>query len=293
MNIHCNRGDKAGGMSMKQETLNDALLRKFLLGKVDDGERVRIESLFLIDPEAKQRVLDAEQELIEDYLENSLAPSDREYFLSVYAQTVAQRQSLRITKSIKEWALEAELPQVVPAHIAGASELLKRLLFRPVLLVPVSVTIAIVFVIAVVWLNSLMRPERLVLEQELARLNAPTSLREVSPQMVSLDLLPVTLRSAEHQVKLKTGAGVQIVELRLPWFQKEHSSAYEAEIRRLDDDESFTIRNVTAASDGRYFTRIRVPAQMLRPGQYQIRLNVIAANGESDLAAEYQFTVGG
>lgn len=279
---------------MKQETLNDALLRKFLLGKVDNEEQVRIESLFLIHPEAKQRVLDAEQDLIEDYLENSLTPSDSEIFLSVFAQTAAQRRRLRIKKLIKEWALvEAALPQSVAVDIAGPSEFLKRLLFRPVLFVPVSVTIAVVVVIAVVWLSSGMRQERLAVEQELARLNAPTSLREVSPQMVSFDLSPVTLRSAERQVELKTDAGVQIVELRLPWFQKEHSSAYEIQIRRVGDDELFTIRNIPVESDDRYAPRIRLPAQMLRPGQYQIRLSVIAANGETDLAEEYQFTVAG
>jgi len=277
---------------MKQETPGDALLRKFLLGQVDNEEQVQIESLFLIDPEAKQRVLNAEQDLIEDYLENSLTPSDREIFLSVYARTAAQRQRLRITKSIKEWGM-AKLPQTGPAVIAGRSDFLERLLFRPILLVPISVTIAIVVVIAHVWLNSRMRQERLVVQQELARLNAPASLREVSPQMVSLDLSPLALRSTERQVELKTGAGVQIVELRLPSFPKEDSSAYEVEIRRVDDDESFTIRNVPRESDGRYATRIRLPAQILRPGQYQIRLSVIAANGETDLAEEYQFTVAG
>lgn len=275
---------------MKPETLSDALLRKFLLGEVDDEKRVQIESLFLIDPEATQRVLNAEQDLIEDYLENNLGPSDREIFLSVYARTAAQRKSLRIIKLIKEWA--TVLPQTSPA-IADRRGLLERLLFRPNLLVAISARIAVVVVIGVVWLNSLIRQERLVVEQELARLNAPASLREVSPQMVSLDLLPVTFRSAEHPVELKTAAGVQVVELRLPWFQKGDSSAYEAEIRRVGDDESFTIRNVPVESDGRYATRIRLPAQILRPGQYQIRLSVIAANGETALAEEYQFTVAG
>lgn len=276
---------------MKQETLNDALLRKFLLGNVDNEERGRIESLFLIHPEAKQRVLDAEQELIEDYLENSLTPSDRESFVSVYARTAAQRQRLRITESIKEWAVaEAATPLTNSVRRSGP---LEGLMFRPVWFVPVGVTIAILMVIAVAWLSSRTRQERLALEQELARLNGPASLHEVSPQMVSFDLSPVTFRGVESHVELRTGAGVQIVELRLPWFQKEHALAYEAEVRRGDDDQSFTIRNVAAESDGRYAMRIRLPAHILRPGQYQIRLRAIAPNGETDLAAEYQFTVAG
>jgi len=279
---------------MKHEVLSDALLREFLLGKLDDEDRLQIESLFLVHREARQRVLNAEQDLIEDYLENSLTPPDREIFLSMYARTAAQRQCLRITKSIKDEGMaEATLSQTGPAIIAGRSEFLERLLFRPVLLPPISVTITIAIVITLVWLNSRMRQERFVVDQELTRLNAPASLREVSPEMVSLDLSPLTFRSAVRQVQLKTGTGVQIVELRLPWFQKEHPSAYVAEIRRVDDDESFTIRNVPLESDGRYATRIRLPAQILRPGQYEIRLSVIAANGETDLAEEYQFTVAG
>ena len=294
MKIHCNREGNSWRMPMKQETLSDALLREFLLGKIDNDERVRIESLFLIDAEAKQRVLEAEELLSEDYLENSLTPGDKEIFLSIYAQTAAQRQSLRITRSIKEWAVvENGVPQIVPANIAVRSGLPGWLLFRPILFVPIGVAIAIVVVIAMVWLNSRTRQGHLAIEQELAQLNAPASLREVSPQMVSLDLSPVTLRSAERQVELKTSAGVQIVELRLPWFQNEYPSSYEAEIRRIGDEDSFTIHNVPAESGGRYITRIRLPAHILRPGQYEIRLSVIAANRATNLAAVYQFTVAG
>src|SRR5688572_12278163 len=252
-------------MPMKQETLSDALLRKFLLGKVDEEERERIENLFLIDPEAKQRVLVAEQDLIEDYLENSLTPADREIFLSVYAQTAEQRRSLRIIRSIKKSSVAEE------ASIGSVSTkterwdgLRERRRFRPARLVPIGVTVAIVIVITVVWRNSQTRHQRLAVEQELAQLNAPASLREVPPQMVSLDLSPITFRSAEGQVELKKSASVQVVELRLPAFSKERSSAYEAEVRRLGNADVFTIRNLQAESDGRYATRIRLPVHILR-----------------------------
>ena len=90
---------------MKEEILTDAALREFLLGKVDDEERARIESLFLTDSEAREKVLVIEQELIEDYLEDSLTAEDKEKFLLRYGQTAAQLQQLRITKAIKDWAV--------------------------------------------------------------------------------------------------------------------------------------------------------------------------------------------
>ena len=69
---------------MTEETLTDALLREFLLGKVNDEERERIESLFLTDSQTRERVLVLEQDLIEDYLEDSLTEEDKERFLIVF-----------------------------------------------------------------------------------------------------------------------------------------------------------------------------------------------------------------
>lgn len=274
---------------MKQETLNDALLRKFLLGKVDDEELERIEVLFLVDPETKRRILVAEQELIEDYLENSLTPTDREMFLSVYAQTAEQRQRLRITKSVKKTAVaNAAVRRNVFANTEWWNAFRQRLQLRPTVFVPIGVTVAIAIVIAVVWLNSRTRQERLAIEQELVQLNAPASLREAPPQMVSLDLSSINLRGAERQVALKNSGGVQVVELRLSSFQKERFSAYEAEVRRLGDEESFTIRNLSAETNDQYATRIRLPLHLLRPGYYYVRLRSIPENGVTE---EYQFTV--
>ena len=44
---------------MKEESVTDGLLRQFLLGRVDDEERQRIESLFITDPQSRERVLAA------------------------------------------------------------------------------------------------------------------------------------------------------------------------------------------------------------------------------------------
>lgn len=271
---------------MKQETLSEALLRKFLLGKVDEEERERIESMFLVDPGAKQKIFAAEQDLIEDYLENSLTPAESEIFLSVYAQTAEQRQSLRITQSIKVLAgAEVVSSRTVSARTEGWTRFRERLWLRPPLYVPIAVAVAIAIVTTVIWLNSRTREQRLAVEQQLAQLNTPSS---VPSQMVSLDLSPVSMRGADRQIEFKRNAAVQVVELRLPSFQTKHFSLYEAEVRRLDDDDAFTIRNLQPESDGRYATRIRLPVNILRPGQYEVRLTGMPKNGVTE---EYQFTV--
>ena len=278
---------------MTEETLTDALLREFLLGKVNDEERERIESLFLTDSQIRERVLALEQDLIEDYLEDSLTEEDKEMFLSRYAQTEDQRRTLRITKSIKDWAAkEARAPQVAAATASVWSGLWARLRHRPVSVIPIVVMIVIAIVLAIVWLNSRMEQRKhFAVEQELAQLNSPTSLREVPPQTISLDLRPVSVRGVEPQAQVKIRSEMHFIELHLSSLQKERYSMYQAEIRRVGERESFTIPNLQTESNSQYTIRLRLPVQMLKKGKYQINLTGIAADGSVSSSEEYMFTV--
>jgi len=277
---------------MKEEILTDAVLREFLLGKLDDEEAARIESLFLTDSEARERVLVIEQELIEDYLEDSLTEDDREKFLLRYGQTAAQLQQLRITQAIKDWALrESAREQTVPVEISSWSRLRARLRLQPVFVIPIAVTAMIAIVCTAVWLNGRMK--RAAIEQELAQLNTPANLREVPPQMISMELPPIAVRSLERGNNFTKSADIQTVELRLPWIQKERYSSYLAEVRQVGGDESFTIPNLSAENNGSSTIRLRLPAHILSRGQYQVRLSGTDPGGAAGITEEYSFTVAG
>lgn len=277
---------------MKEETVSDALLRAFLLGKVDDEERERIESLFLTNSQERERVLSAEQDLIEDYLEDSLTIEDKERFSALYAQTPEQRQKLRITKSIKDWAIrETALPQTAGTRVLRSTRLRARSWLKPVFVIPIAAATMIAIVIAVIWLNARERSKRhLAIEQELAHLNTPSSLDESLPQMASVDLSAGAVRGTAQQPEINK-SNVRFLELRLPWVEKEHFPSYRAEIRGVGNDESFTIPNLHARNDRGYEVRVRVSTSMLDRGQYQIRLTGINADGTSGLVEEYLFTV--
>lgn len=280
---------------MKEELLTDALLREFLLGKADDEERERIESLFLTDTQTKERLLIIEQDLIEEYLEESLTEEDKQRFLSRYAQTDEQRRKLRITRSIKDWAVTSSgRAQVAAASISFWTRLRTHLRLKPLFVVPIAIAIVIGIILGIVWLER-QREQRkhLAVEQELAQLNSPASLRETPPDMISLELRPVTVRSVEPQTEFNPRADNRIVELRLPWINKERYSTYKAEIHRVGGDESFTIPNLQADSEGGYGIRVRLRTNMLRPGSYQIHLTGIANDGSTGLTEEYNFAVGG
>src|SRR5215217_8213601 len=196
---------------MKEEILTDTLLRQYLLGRVDDEERQRIEKLFITDSRARDRVLAAEQDLIEDYLEDSLTNEDKEIFLSHYAQTPEQQRKLRINKSIKDWAVTEA--NATPVDSCIWNRFRARPQLRQALVVPIAVAVLIAIEIASIWLVE--RRTHLAIEQEVAQLNSPSSLSQNLPQMVSLRLTAVTVRSGESQNQLTKRADTRFVELHL------------------------------------------------------------------------------
>lgn len=90
---------------MNQQPVPDSLLRHFLLGTISDPEREYIECLFLTDSPTRERVLAAEEELMEAYLEGSLTVEERERFLWQYRDPTQQRR-LRILSALKTYALD-------------------------------------------------------------------------------------------------------------------------------------------------------------------------------------------
>jgi len=278
---------------MKEDSVTDALLREFLLGKLADADRERMEGLFLTDSATRERVLALEQDLIDDYLEDSLNQEDKERFLSRYAQTDEQRRKLRITGAIKDWAVrEARAPHPAAPTLSVWSRIWTWLRLKPHFVVPIAITIVIAIVLAIVWLNSREEQRKhLAIEQELAQLNSPASLREVPPQITPFDLRPVSVRSGQPQTELKIPVEISFIELRLPWIQNERYSMYQAEVLRVGDREAFTIPNLQAESNGRYTIRLRLPAQMLIRGDYQINLTGLSTDGSAKSSEEYSFVV--
>ena len=277
---------------MKEEKVSDSLLRQFLLGTTDEEERERIEGLFLTDSDLRDRVLAIEQDLIEDYLENSLTTADRERFVRLFAQTPEQQQQLRITKSIKDWAIgEAVKPESVSSPAPISRDLRKRSWLRLSFAVPVAAVLVIAIVFAIVWVSRRNEQQKhFAIEQELARLNSPENLSRVPPQLNSLDLKPVNVRNVEPAPQLNGLTEDQIVELRLPWIQKERYSTYQARLRSLADGRLFTVQNVQTSRDS--MIRLRLPAKILMPGNYRIELGGIAPDGATGHMEEYNLVVG-
>jgi hypothetical protein len=272
---------------MKEEPVSDTLLRQFLLGNVDDQERQRLESMFVTGALSRERVMAAEQHLLDDFLENSLTPEDRERFLAQYGETPDEQRNLRIAISIQEWAARQE---VTAANASRRSGVRQGFPLNPVLVIPVAAVFFVAIICGAVWLRSRWeeRNSHLAMQQELVRLNA-SSMRDVSPATPPFKLMPGALRSAEAENELTPPANVEFVEVQLIWTQERYPS-YQAIIRRFDDEERFTAPDLQLDASG--FIRLRLPRRFLTRGLYLIEISGVSG-GVAGPAEEYRFVVKG
>jgi hypothetical protein len=274
---------------MKEEIVTDVSLRQFLLGKVDNEERVRIESLVITNALTKERVCAAEEDLLEDYFEDALSRVDREKFRAQYAYTSHLQRRLEITRDIRNWAIAVEKGKGRSSGTQppGWRSVFTSFRLKPMLVMPIAATV-IAIVIAGLWLNQKVdfRNRQLAIEKEIARLNGSPS----NPEGIfSLTLRPVTLRSAETQTELVMRPDIQIVELRLLWNLSESYPTYQAVLKRIGDTQSFIVPNLHAL-DGKAIL-LRLPPQILTVGTYHVELTSIMSDGQSGPTEEFQFSV--
>jgi hypothetical protein len=280
---------------MNEPSPNEESLRHFLLGRVDDAERQKIERLFLTDAESKERLLAAEQSLIDDYLEERLPAQDKESFLSQYAAFPNQRRKLRIAKSIKEHAEAHGTVTSIDASLNSRRPGWLGLQARPQLIWRIA-AILIVAVIVAVWFQSRRNgpdAEHLAREREIASLNNPSRLRETLPQMSTLSVAPITLRTVESQAQFTPRVDIRVLELHLVLIPNEHHVKYRAVLRGGVDSEQFNFPELPVQDDNPGLIRLRIPTSLLSRGAYQVILSGIADDGTVSSVEEYNFTVGG
>lgn len=279
----------------ERESITETLARQFLLGGLEESEQERIEALLVTDPSAKDEILVAEQALIEEFLDSELNDREREMFVRQYQSTAVGRQKIKLTQSLRTQAISQVAPpqlEAVEAHAISPGQWWPRL--RPVLVPAVFVIVAIVFgsVWLIRWNNRRIeqRDRQTLMAREFAELNSPENLRTTPPQMVAVVLSPGTLRSPEA-VRLIT-PGNYVLELQLLWTRTEFCEKCQAVFKRVGTSERVTIPNVQIERNaGAKVVRVRVPAQFLTRGLYQMAIEEADAEDTAGSSEEYTFTV--
>ncbi|HEY9405056.1 MAG TPA: hypothetical protein VIQ24_20560 [Pyrinomonadaceae bacterium] len=290
---------------MKEESENDEAIRRLLLGLSDDKERRGVEELFMTDPEYREKVLVAEDDLIEDYLDGSLSEGERQRFRTHFLSTPRQQRRVRVTRELRSFAAVEVTAHSPPAEEDDPQPVgwLRRLadalrLRESAVYVPLAAALVAALVLGSWWLFEFSRApqlraqeesRRLEVERLLARFNDPsgTGLPEPGAPVFSLPLTPVNVRGETQIVPPQPDSGV--VELRLLRAGNGYNS-YKATLQRVGGLSQYSIPGLRDAdtSAGRAVP-IRIPARLLTPGTYRLKLSGVGADSQPVELDEYTF----
>lgn len=100
---------------MNQNAMNELIARRFLLGDLSLEERERIEELAFDNPETFALMQSAEDDLVDDFVNNELSPEEKERFQNYFLAQPGRRQDLRIGRALQQYFARDEQSASNPA----------------------------------------------------------------------------------------------------------------------------------------------------------------------------------
>lgn len=288
--------ESVGDEQMNQNP-SGAKLRQFLLRVLDQDDSAEFEKLFISDPEWKQRILTAEEDLIEAYLEGTLSPAERKQFLTQYGDTARRQRRLQITKLVKEHAVaqgHGERGALPPkaSLISRLWPLSLRVLIPVVAVLIIALTAGLILLVQFTRERVAEADHHAAVERELADLNSTAHQFEAPSPVASLIVPPVSVRGAAISNELTRTPDTRVIELRLLWTQKQQFPSYRAAIHRVGESQHFNVANLRLDTLPKgSAVRIWVPSRLLRSGQYVVEVTGVDASGKSGPTEEYTFVV--
>ena len=309
---------------MTEVNMEDLRIRQFLLGDLGPREREELEQLVLIGGETREKLLMAEDDLIEEYLEGTLPGEEREKFLRQFLSIPHQRNKLRIAKSLRRFARDEANIETVPIKPRALRETdidtvpiepralteadidtvpIKPPPFvaRPVVSFPrklvVYMPIAAVILVAVTigivlylkYRGSVEHEAQIqAIERELAQVNAPEEQNMPADQVSTLIVPPFSPRSVV--ASSSSGFKGPMLELRLLPTNRQ-TETYNAVLQKIGSEDKYRIPNLRAHDrDGERAVRLRIPTRLLSPGTYRVQLTGLTTSGPAD-TEEFNFEI--
>ncbi|MFY9609408.1 MAG: hypothetical protein WAU45_12435, partial [Blastocatellia bacterium] len=113
---------------MANENDEGGLIRRYLLGQISGDEREQLEEMMMSDDELYNRVLLAEDELVEEYVQGELSESERAGFEASFLSTPDGRKQASFAKALDKYVSSASASEgetenkSVPAGERGIDE---------------------------------------------------------------------------------------------------------------------------------------------------------------------------
>jgi hypothetical protein len=294
-----------GGVQMEEPHEEQRDARRFLLGYLDEGEHQIVAERLTTDAAYLELVLQAESELMEDYLGDQLSKEERERFDRYVLTNQQQVDQLNLMKGLRASATVRAASNSPPlvATIEPASTPSRRWLnpsWASNSVAKLSIT-AIVLVIVVVvgtiivWRNQTSEINSSRLSEELIKLNAQQSLsaNAIYNGFIIGPLKGGLIRDEQAVKAFTIPKTEELVQLRLQIGAGDYQS-FQAVLLTAENRELFTLPNLKATNiGGERVVVIYLPAKILTPGDYQLRLSGVTQNNQAVYLGRYNFRIVG
>ncbi len=272
---------------------DNAKLKYYLLGNLPPGEIEEIDLQLISDESLEERLYWAESELAEDYLDETLSPSEAALFEKNFLVSPERAAQLRQLSLLRNYARSAATGGVSD-ELCGKSpetfyERLKR--FFSLNLQPASAVLALIifgFLVGTAIYYSAYKPAPL--EKEFAELNQKdlNNLSEYK-NLTNVNLSFGAFRDSGGANKLSENRLTDAVLFRLALpFEATPADKFKVEI--IKDK-----KNILSRSEMPFYNnpngkelRLLVPSTVLKKGEYQIKVEKETSN---ESAVNYNFTV--
>ena len=267
-------------------------IRRHLLGQVTAEEEQQFEEHFMIEANYREKVLMFEEDLIDDYLFDSLSAEDRKAFETHWLPCHADR--MEVSKAIRRYGAETpstrsgltEIPAGAPAQVVATAKFRRKPL--QIGLLAAGFLLLVLVGAALFFWQSKQPPSRGRFSEEIARLNDNSANTQLPDTPVILS--PVTLRGATVP-KINPDVSGPVVHFLLILPPGQHVS-YQVILRCNNPSEEYKVERLNAVStnSGRS-VHFKIPSALLVRGDYALEVSGRTSDGALESVADYSFQI--
>jgi hypothetical protein len=265
------------GWNIKLRNDEELMLRRYLLGDLDEPMTAEIEIRLLEDSKYAGRLSTVEDNLVDDYVFEILSEPERKSFNANFLVNNERRNKIMMAQAMKLYLGERSgqgtvherfsLSQLwhISVHFLQAHKL-------PVILSVVVITVLAILVPHLIMLLapnvgvSPLNAQRTDIERRIAELNRHNN--DTRP-LVQISLQPLVLRESNGIGKLVVNRNTAFVSINLQLPPGIGYDKYRAMVQTIEGKELFAIDNLKSAEG---VVTFKMTADILRSGDYQIEL---------------------
>jgi hypothetical protein len=277
------------GELLKITTEERETIRRYLLGAEPGAELTELDERILSDDNFYEELLIVEDELIDQYLVGALSQPERNGFVSHFLCTDERRKKLRFSKTLRKY-LHAEVGDAVldeSGLVSSDGEPAQRKWFFSLFQIPghpaLRSSLAAISVIVVLGFSWIV----------LTRLLSPEPGSDQPHSVFIATLSSGLTRDGGETTRISIPPDKDMVRLQLPLELP--SSGYQSYTAELKTTENITLLSrdklQSEVKDAHKVVSFDVPAQVLKGGDYQVRLSGVGDSGAAEPVGRYPFRV--